>query len=307
MTPFVQPLDAGIIRCFKAHYHKQMCLRAIELDDAGEDDIYKLNLREVMLMAKAAWDAVSPRRLWHAGITPGYMGSLLCHRLVLLLINLNRPKLNESARMPSSERHMAGWSVMHTFAMGGYTMPEAENKLEELLGNDYTHNDWKPAFDAIFNAEENTEEALQALEALMSKQNPLACLPEPDSHSDSRALIQQLSELEDDLTTVINNLVSHWHIHGTVLTLEDLLNPIEEVVANQLDPSDSFPSGDANIIKEVRCCAADSIESESIEVDSDGDMEDVEEGPAISVHGAMTLCKDIDKVCLLFPNVDGVS
>ena len=141
----------------------------------------------------------------------------------------------------------------------------------------------------------------------MSKQNPLACLPEPDSHSDSRALIQQLSELEDDLTTVINNLVSHWHIHGTVLTLEDLLNPIEEVVANQLDPSDSFPSGDANIIKEVRCCAADSIESESIEVDSDGDMEDVEEGPAISVHGAMTLCKDIDKVCLLFPNVDGVS
>jgi len=72
MTPFIQPLDAGIIRCFKAHYHKQMCLHAIELDDMGEDDIYKLNLHEVMLMAKATGDAVSPEMLaacWnHTGL-----------------------------------------------------------------------------------------------------------------------------------------------------------------------------------------------------------------------------------------------
>jgi len=43
-----------------------------------------------------------------------------------------------------------------------------------------------------------------------------------------------------------------------------------------------------------------------VEVDSDGDMEDVDEGPAISAHEAMTLCEEIDKVCLQFPNVDNV-
>jgi len=202
---------------------------------------------------------------------------------------------------------MTGWSVLHTFAIGGYTMPEAENKLQELLGNDYTLSDWKPAFDAVFAAEENTEDALQALEVLMSKQNPLAGLPEPDSHSSSHTPIQQLSELEDDLITVIDNLVSHWHIHGTAPTLEELLNLIEEVVANQSDPSNSFPGGDANIIEEVQRHATDSIEAESIEVDSDGDMEDVDEGPAISAHKAMTLCESMDKVCLQFPNVDSVS
>lgn len=63
MTSFVQPLDAGIIRCFKAHYRRAFCRRAIELDDMGEDDIYKINLLEVMLMAKDAWDAISAKTI----------------------------------------------------------------------------------------------------------------------------------------------------------------------------------------------------------------------------------------------------
>jgi hypothetical protein len=59
MTSFVQPLDSGIIQCFKAHYQQAFYYHAIELDEAGEDDIYKINLLKVMLMANAAWDTVS--------------------------------------------------------------------------------------------------------------------------------------------------------------------------------------------------------------------------------------------------------
>ena len=36
LTAFVQPLDAGIIPCFKAHYQNNFCQRAIQLDEAGE-------------------------------------------------------------------------------------------------------------------------------------------------------------------------------------------------------------------------------------------------------------------------------
>ena len=63
MTSYVQPLDAGIIQCVKAHYRRAFCLRAIKLDDAGEDDIYKINLLEVMLMVKEAWKAVTPKTI----------------------------------------------------------------------------------------------------------------------------------------------------------------------------------------------------------------------------------------------------
>lgn len=74
LTAYVQPLDAGVIRCFKAHYRRSFCLRAIELDEAGEQDIYKLDLLEAMKMAKKAWDNVSSETIkncWnHTEIQP---------------------------------------------------------------------------------------------------------------------------------------------------------------------------------------------------------------------------------------------
>jgi DDE superfamily endonuclease len=65
MTSFVQPLDAGIIRCFKAHYRRQFCLCAIEKDELGERDIYKINLLEGMLMAREAWKRVDDATIRH--------------------------------------------------------------------------------------------------------------------------------------------------------------------------------------------------------------------------------------------------
>jgi hypothetical protein len=58
MTSYIQLLDAGIIQCFKTHYQKAFCMHTIKLDEVGATDIYKINLLEVMLMTKAAWDAV---------------------------------------------------------------------------------------------------------------------------------------------------------------------------------------------------------------------------------------------------------
>ena len=65
LTSVVQPLDAGIIRCFKAHYRTKFCQRAIKLDEAGEEDIYKIDLKEAMIMAEVAWDEVSGETIKH--------------------------------------------------------------------------------------------------------------------------------------------------------------------------------------------------------------------------------------------------
>ncbi|KIK75627.1 hypothetical protein PAXRUDRAFT_172214, partial [Paxillus rubicundulus Ve08.2h10] len=84
MTPFVQPCDTGIIWCFKAlsrrtqHlntlYQCNFSRRAIDLDEAGDREIYKIDLPEAMVMAKEAWCSVTPETIqncWnHTHIQP---------------------------------------------------------------------------------------------------------------------------------------------------------------------------------------------------------------------------------------------
>lgn len=83
MMSFVQPLDAGIIRCFKAHYHQAFCYKAIELDEAGKDNIYKINLLKVILMANAAWDVVTPEMIQNCWNHTGIQGLINCKIIMI--------------------------------------------------------------------------------------------------------------------------------------------------------------------------------------------------------------------------------
>lgn len=65
LTSVLQPLDAGIIKTFKTKYRGALCQRALLLDDAGEADIWKLNLFEAILLAEEAWKQVTPETIKH--------------------------------------------------------------------------------------------------------------------------------------------------------------------------------------------------------------------------------------------------
>ena len=76
LTAHIQPMDQGIIRCFKAHYRAMFIQRAIDLYDGGTDaaKIYKINQLEAMWLADLAWrevDTTTIRHCWgKAGILP---------------------------------------------------------------------------------------------------------------------------------------------------------------------------------------------------------------------------------------------
>jgi hypothetical protein len=61
ITSHIQPLDAGAIRCLKAWYKRLFCERAIDLDNANEAEIYKINLYESMRLTEKAWSWSLPR------------------------------------------------------------------------------------------------------------------------------------------------------------------------------------------------------------------------------------------------------
>ncbi|KDN51164.1 hypothetical protein RSAG8_00793, partial [Rhizoctonia solani AG-8 WAC10335] len=63
LTAWIQPNDAGIIRCWKANYKRLFIQQAIERDDAGEDNIYKIDQLKAMSMMHAAWECVSSQTI----------------------------------------------------------------------------------------------------------------------------------------------------------------------------------------------------------------------------------------------------
>jgi hypothetical protein len=76
LTAHVQPNDAGIIRCFKAHYRSKFVGRAIDQydNDIAPALIYEIDQLEAMRLADAAWHEVDTTTIrncwWKTGILP---------------------------------------------------------------------------------------------------------------------------------------------------------------------------------------------------------------------------------------------
>ena len=158
LTAWVQPLDAGIIHCFKAHYRRRFCQEALKRDTTGEADIYSFNLLETLHMAREAWDDVTPETIkncWnHADI----------QRDPIIL------------RIPSTlTLAQRGWNIIHTLAdpSSEMTLPQAEDLLKKVFGNQYNDDDWRPALKIATEMEpdEDVRPLIKALQGKSSSKN----------------------------------------------------------------------------------------------------------------------------------------
>ncbi|CCO35250.1 Tigger transposable element-derived protein 6 [Rhizoctonia solani AG-1 IB] len=72
LTSWIQPMDAGIIQCFKSHYRNRFMRLALDRDDSGFENIYGINQLDAMSIASNAWAAVLPSTIsncWrHTGL-----------------------------------------------------------------------------------------------------------------------------------------------------------------------------------------------------------------------------------------------
>jgi hypothetical protein len=228
MTPFVQPLDAGIIRCFKAHYHALFCKRALELDMIGEDEIFKIDIHEAMLMAKEAWDAVQPMTIKHCWNHT----SIQCDPIMLRI-----PAVKHGHGHAIGQALLEAWNILEDLATSRKTLPEAEEGLEKIYGSMYKDSVWRPALVAITGSE-TTEGALDELAKFKAAENRI--INEGDG---------QMKSVETELMDAVTELQAHQHIFGPLPSLEDLVNPPGELEIGE-NP-DRFTC-DADIVEAVR-------------------------------------------------------
>ena len=181
LTSWVQPLDAGIIRCFKAHYRRRFCKNALERDELGEADIYNINLLQVLRMATAAWDDVTPETIkncWkHAGIQ---RSPITIHLPVPSLVQL-------------------GWSIILKFAsVSDMTLPQAEAELQGLFKDQYDDDDWRPALKAVTECEpgDNVIKAISKLRgSTLATPSTFPSVPNEESSADLPEYNDTLAEL----------------------------------------------------------------------------------------------------------------
>ncbi|KIJ51658.1 hypothetical protein M422DRAFT_157586 [Sphaerobolus stellatus SS14] len=194
MTPF-QLCDAGIIRCLKAHYRKAYCLWALQLEEANERDIYKITIREAMLLIEEAWVQVTTETISH------------CWKHTLIL--------------------------------------PTENLIPVPL----------PI-------------------------HPIA-----------------LQTVENELQDCIDELKRRKRIIGTPLTLQDLLNPVEEQEIGQSQYA--FAGGDDEIVKNVQHEMAVQ-RREIIEVEDGEDEDDEPTAPAMSIADVIKTCESLERYSIQY-------
>ena len=171
------------------------------------------------------------------------------------------------------------------------TLPIVIDRLKEHLGNAYKDEDWKPAFDAVFNAEGDVLQAQEAIHNLATANQ----LPKLIIKIPARPRIAKLDNAEAALMTAIETMKERHIIRGSAPTIEDLVNPPEEQDPENEDELD-FRS-DADIVAAVHHEMA--IERGEIEQEDGLDDEKEPEHAALSRCEIIQLCETLEKVSLL--------
>ncbi|KAI6024684.1 hypothetical protein BKA83DRAFT_99321, partial [Pisolithus microcarpus] len=207
-------------------YHRSFCARALDLDDAGEVNIYKIDLLEAMTMAKGAWFMVTRETIkncWnHTRIQP------------------DSSAIQSLLPYPAHADPLA-WTIVRDFVTSDMTLPEVESALQLHLGDHFIDADWQPALKVVMDAEGDVDQALEAVDKLQ----------------DAAA---SRTELEDHIST----LKTRKRIFGDVPTLDEVFSPVEERQLEGSE-SDGTVKGIANQVREefsADCVGAIEVEDD---------------------------------------------
>ena len=169
LTSHIQPMDAGIIRAFKAHYRRMFILRALERFENGQQNIYTIDQLEAMNLAMEAWSYISSQTIancWrHAGVLqeqkPEKKPSDQCQKV------MDTARIAEDAGIKDAvtglERALSELSVQHVALQN---LPTAEELLN-ITDEDVTEVVWQDEDiieQAKLNAREEEGEHIQELE-----------------------------------------------------------------------------------------------------------------------------------------------
>ncbi|KIJ27335.1 hypothetical protein M422DRAFT_55104 [Sphaerobolus stellatus SS14] len=203
--------------------------------------------------------------------------------------------------------NIAGWRVLQEFAVTEMSLPQAESKLEEVLGDRFRYADWESGLQAVLNAENDVEQAINNLDKLTVQLHGQTLsdflnAPNPAQQlSQSATAPPEIAELEKSLEKTVKTLHKRRRIDQP-LTLEEMLNPSEERVIG--DSACRFEGGDDAIVAHVHGELDDNGRRIPDFMQLDPEMEEEEaeeqEEEQVKISDVLQMCESLEKLCLVF-------
>jgi hypothetical protein len=191
---------------------------------------------------------------------------------------------------------LAAWEIITMFANGTATLPKTEQKLSAHLGDRYSFLQWKAVFDEVFKCDDDVCAATAAVETL-KKSHLTSGPPRPSpTQPTTRPSLPELDQVENELMQTVNDLYGRKRLRGTRPTLEDLLNPAAEREVG-FSPF-QYPSGDAEIVEEVKRNMENNMEGPPGQGSDDDDDSEPEPEPQMPPQQALALCAQLNTLCL---------
>ena len=174
------------------------------------------------------------------------------------------------------------------------TQPEAKQRLEAHLGLAYIDEHWAQILKAVMSCEEDSTQAIKVVELLASQAlaSPTITLSLP-----TVLLSPDQQSIKTQLMECVTKLVKRKHIFSTPPTLDELVDPAEEIV---IPLAVALPGDEEEIIALVRQEA--DIRSGKIPMEIDNESKDdgdvVGSGEDMSGAELLELCAKLEGACI---------
>ncbi len=185
MTSHIQPNDAGIIRCFKAHYRSSYIQHAIDHYDQNipPAEIYDINQLEAMRLANTAWKAVDMTTIKH------------CWQKAGILAAPSSPSTPIPVPGPIADVEKDVQESLDALQDTGALQTANQMSIKSLLNPEAEHNDMeevtdKDIFDAVMTAQKE-EEAEEACDADASGDGCIVPIPSRKEALKAASTLQQ--------------------------------------------------------------------------------------------------------------------
>jgi hypothetical protein len=250
----------------KPPYCPRRTLWPTDHNTIGEEDIFKIDIREAMLMAKEAWNMIQPTTIKHC------WNHTAIQRDPIML----RIPLRHGHGHGVSQASLEAWNVLEDLATSRKTLPEAEEGLKKIYGNSYDDSIWWPAL-ATITGSETTDNALDEL-AMFKAAAENSAIKEGDG---------KMGAAETKLMDAIVELKDRQRIFRPLPSFEDLVNPPGKL---EVDENPDLFTNNTDIVEAVR-------KQVSEEGDDDDEIEECSP-PRMSRPEMAKLSESLRSVCL---------